>query len=200
LNKKDCLIKIQSFAQELLLKGTVCKLCYHNIDHTRRVVKNAEYIARTEKLNADEMFIVKAIAWFHDLGYTKCYKGHEDASISIARDFLMKENIDAETIDAVVNGIDATRVPQEPKDKLEEIIADADLFDLGTDDYFILSEKLFEEWNLCIEPSSKEKQWYHSLNFLREHKYFTVYGRDVLESKKQHNIAILKERLAKKIY
>jgi predicted metal-dependent HD superfamily phosphohydrolase len=200
LNKKECLIKIKSFAQELLVKGTVCDLCYHNIEHTQRVVENAVYIAKMADLNADEMFIIKAVAWFHDLGYTECYDGHEDASISIASKFLKDLNVDAEIIASIVNGINATRVPQRPKDKLEEIIADADLFDLGTDDYFMMSEKLFKEWDLCIKPSSKEKQWYHSLNFLKEHSYFTVYGKDILESKKQENIAILEDRLANNFY
>lgn len=200
MDKKECLVKIESFAKELLMNGTVCELSYHNIEHTQRVVNNAEFIAEKVALNADEMFIIRAVGWFHDLGYTECYAGHEDASIVIARKFLKDLDVDELIIDSIANGIDATRVPQQPRNRVEEIIADADLFDLGTDDYFMMSEKLFKEWDLCINPSSKEKQWYHSLNFLKQHKYFTVFGRDILERKKQENIVILEDRLANKIY
>lgn len=200
MNKKECLEQIESFATELLLNGAVCDLCYHNVDHTRRVVQNADYISNFEELDEDQVFIIKAVAWFHDLGYSKCYAGHEDASIGIAKEFLRPLGISDSIINEVVSGINATRVPQEPKNKVEEIIADADLFDLGTDDYFKLSEKLFKEWDDCIKPSVKRKQWLHSLDFLKSHKYFTSFGKDVLELKKQQNIEMLEQRLADNTY
>lgn len=200
MNKKECLEQIESFATELLLNDAVCELCYHNVDHTRRVVQNADYIAKFEELDEDQMFIIKAVAWFHDLGYSKSYNGHEDASIDIAQEFLRPLGVSEAIINRIVSGINATRVPQEPKNKVEEIIADADLFDLGTDDYFELSEKLFNEWDDCIKPSRKRKQWLHSLDFMKAHKYFTPYGKDVLELKKQQNIVMLEQRLADKIY
>ena len=197
---EKCLENIESFAQELLVEGTACELYYHNIEHTMRVVQNAEYIGKLEELNEEQMFIVKSVAWFHDLGYTRCYEGHEDAGIAIAREFLSDQNIEPALIGKIISGIDATRVPQKPKNKLEEIIADADLFDLGTDDYFDLSEKLFLEWDNCLKPSNKKKQWLHSLDFLKSHSYFTVYGKDVLESKKRKNITMLEQRLADNTY
>lgn len=195
MNKKECLKNIELFAHALLTEGAVCELCYHNIDHTLRVVRNAEFIGNLEKLDEDQMFVIKAIAWFHDLGYTKCYAGHEDASMSIASEFLQSQGLEKSTIDAVVNGIDATRVPQKPKDKIERIIADADLFDLGTDEYFELSERLFNEWDDCIKPSAREDHWNFSLAFLKGHKYFTEYGKEVLELKKLNNISILERKL-----
>lgn len=201
MNTEDCLYKIELFARELLSQDTICELYYHNYKHTERVVENAKFIAKKENLNNEETFIVITTAWLHDLGYTKCYEDHEDASIIIADEFLSKcEGISSEVINAVVSGINATRVPQKPKNKIEKVISDADLFDLGTEEYFDLSDKLFREWDNCISPVSKHKQWLQSLQFIIEHKYFTSFGKEVLEKKKQENIIILKERLKKKIY
>jgi predicted metal-dependent HD superfamily phosphohydrolase len=200
LDKKAYLGKIASFAEELLVNESACDLCYHNIDHTKRVVENAIYIGKIEGLDEEQMFIVQAIAWFHDLGYSKSYKNHEDESITIAKAFLTELGLAKETILAVENGINATRVPQNPKNKLEEIIADADLFDLGTAEYFDLSEKLFKEWDDCFSTSDPSKHWHFSLQFLKSHRYFTDFGRDVLESRKQENIAILEQRLADNSY
>lgn len=200
MDKKECLKNIESFAEELLSKGAVCELQYHNIEHTKRVVRNAEFIGNIENVNDDQMFIIMAIAWFHDLGYTNCYDGHEDGSIAIAKKFLASQGVEKEIVEVIEQGINATRVPQKPTTHIEKIIADADLFDLGTDDYFELSEKLFAEWNECVSPESIEKQWSFSLNFLKEHNYFTPYGRDVLEAKKQENIRILERRLEEQEY
>ena len=179
----------------MLMSDSVCKLCYHNIDHTLRVVENVEYIALKEGVSDEEMFVLKTIAWLHDLGYSKRYKGHEDESILIATDFLKKEDISHSLIEQISRGICATRVPQEPKNKLEKIISDADLFDLGTDDYFELSEKLFTEWNNCTKADDNRNNWLLSLQFLKDHRYFTAYANRVLEPKKQKNILLLEKRL-----
>jgi len=175
-------------------------LHYHSSEHTKDVLQATERLAEMEGVNGYDLELLKIAALFHDLGFLNSYEHHEKASVELANKILPDYGYSQEDLKKIEGMIMSTQLPQEPSNLLEKIIADADLFDLGTDDYFILSEKLFEEWNLCIEPSSKEKQWYHSLNFLKEHKYFTVFGRDVLESKKQHNIAILQERLAKKLY
>ena len=195
MSNKEVLVRIETFATTLLKSNAVCKLCYHNIEHTLRVVDNVEQIAMQEGVSSEDFFVLKAVAWFHDLGYSKKYKGHEDESILIAKDFLKKENVALSLIDRIIEGINATRVPQAPKNKLEHIISDADLFDLGTDDYFELSERLFTEWNNCTKSGDNRDNWLLSLQFMKEHRYFTEYANRVLEPKKQENIRILEKRL-----
>ncbi len=195
MDNKEVLDRIEAFAASMLMSDSVCKLCYHNIDHTLRVVENVEYIALKEGVSDEEMFVLKMTAWLHDLGYSKRYKGHEDESILIAEELLKKENVHSSLIDKVIQGINATRVPQQPKSKLDKIISDADLFDLGTEEYFELSEKLFTEWNNCIVPDDNRNNWLISLQFLKDHRYFTEYGNSILETRKQENIRLLELRL-----
>jgi len=170
-------------------------MCYHNIEHTKRVVNNVEVIGNHEDVTVDEMFILKATAWFHDLGYINAYDGHEEESKKIASNFLVKEGVEKDLIEAILSGIDSTRVPQEPMNEIEMIIADADLFDLGTNDYFELSKKLFKEWNECGKVGDEVRMWQLSLDFLRGHRYFTSYGKRYLAPKKEANIQALILRL-----
>ncbi len=88
----------------------------------------------------------------------------------------------------------ATKVPQSPKNKLEEIICDADLDYLGRDDFDKISGSLFEEfkyWNIVIDHHT----WMQvQLNFLENHVYYTNYSKknrtqeklDKLEELKSH--------------
>lgn len=195
MSRKDLFEKIESYAIELLSTGALCEMCYHNIEHTRRVVNNVEVIGKHENVTEEEMFILKATAWFHDLGYINAYDGHEDESKILAKAFLLKEGVENGLINAILSGIDSTRVPQSPKNSLEEIIADGDLFDLGTDDYFELSVRLFNEWNECGKPGDINRMWELSLEFLKGHSYFTSYGRRFLKPKKQENIQALELRI-----
>jgi hypothetical protein len=67
----------------------------------------------------------------------------------------------------------ATKIPQNPKNKLEYIIADADLEYLGTDDFERIGRTLFEEIKLYLGVES-ERQWnIIQMNFLKSHTYYT---------------------------
>ena len=86
VNKLNQLLPdVEAYVNELLTKEYPDGLVYHNIDHTRRVVKQAEIIGMHENLNKEDMDIVKIAAWFHDVGYLKKYHGHEEISIQIAK-------------------------------------------------------------------------------------------------------------------
>jgi hypothetical protein len=195
LNKEELFKKIESYAVDVLSEKRICGLVYHNIKHTRNVVRNVEIIGLHEEVSEEEMFILKTAAWFHDLGYINTYDGHEDESKIIAKKFLIKEGAVEFIIDSVLSAIDATRVPQKPKNKLEEIIADADLFDLGTEAYFELSECLFSEWNDCGKQGEINRMWEISLEFMKGHTYFTSYGIIFLTPVKQAHISTLEKRL-----
>ena len=72
----ELLKEIEKYAGELIIKESSKDLTYHTIDHTRRVVKNAELIGAKEKLNREETDILLASVWFNDTGYIKKYNLH----------------------------------------------------------------------------------------------------------------------------
>src|SRR6476619_7605864 len=111
------------------------QLTYHNLDHTLGVVKAAKQIADNYQLDDKGLFIVITAAWFHDIGYLKGAK--------MARVFLHKSGVDSETIQTITGCIIATTLPQNPKTTLEEIVCDADLSHLGSDDFLEKSKLLW---------------------------------------------------------
>jgi len=189
----------KQFVSSLLMHETPDELVYHTIDHTRAVVKNAEFIGKKENLNKDELRILEVAAWFHDVGYLVKYAGHEEVSAKTAVEFLEKSNVNKESIDLVRQSILATLLPQKPSSKIAGILCDADMMHLGTIEYFKLIDKLRKEWKKTdFKPLDKLKFEEASLELLENHRYHTAYGREVLQKEKDKNIEILKSRISEK--
>ena len=58
---------------------------------------------------------------------------------------------------------------------VEEIMCDADLFHIGTEDFKQTNKLMRKELNKVGEEFSK-KQWKKKINFLESHRYFTSYA------------------------
>lgn len=144
-------------------------------------------IGKAEGLNREELQIVKLAAIFHDCGHVKCYKGHEAASMRIAEEWLRAHDYPEERLVRVLACIEATSMPQHPRNKMEEVICDADLRHLSFDMYHDYQELLRVEWKLELGVEMTDAEWETSNNkFLSEHRYFTDYGQRELEPYKPH--------------
>jgi hypothetical protein len=85
--------------------------------------------------------------------------------------------------------IAATEMPQSPQSHLAEIMCDADLYHLASDNYAEKAELLRKEVSLMTgEKISKRKWLYGNKLFYEKHCYFTEYGKTVLEPRKQANL------------
>lgn len=166
---------------------------YHNIEHTREVVEAADLMASYLNLSEEERPALLLAAWFHDTGYSAGQpKRHEEVSRDIAADFLRNKEADQETIDKVSNAIMATKWPQSPTDLLEQILCDADLSHLGTPAFPEKNKLLRQELNLLFDNKLSKKEWRQkNIFFLQQHRYFTEYGKSVLEPVKQHYLQAL---------
>ena len=98
-------------------------LMYHSPGHTKDVIKAVERYAELEGVNGHDKMLLKTAALFHDIGFTRVYKGHEDESIKIARDVLPGYGYSEKDIQAITGMINATKLPQNPTNHLEEIEA-----------------------------------------------------------------------------
>ena len=148
-------------------------LFYHAPEHTMDVVASAERIAIGENCSDKEILLLKIAALFHDTGYIRDMREHEKHGCMIAGEILPEYEVSNEDLEIICGLIMATKVPQQPKSKLEEIICDADLDYLGRDDYFSIAENLHKEF-LAFEKVKDARDWVQlQLNFLQSHKYFT---------------------------
>lgn len=171
-----------------LFENTPENLIYHQLSHTIDVVEAARLIGGEINLSENDMEILLIAAWFHDTGYLKTYHHHEEESIHIARQFFNPINADAELIAQIAGCINATKVPQKPKTKVEEALCDADMFHLAQGNFCDKSLLLFEEMNVMskfkIDKIAFRKA---SIHFFDSHHYHSKYGREVLSIGKKKN-------------
>ena len=169
---------------------------YHNLDHTRQVVRAAEEMADYYQLQPEDRNAVLIAAWFHDTGFTSGEsKGHESVSVDLATSFLKEHNADPILIDKVAKCIEATKMPQTPGPLIEQIVCDADLFHLGTDEFKIKNEELRQELAEVTKEDLTKKKWRKmNINFMDNHKYFTDYGKRKLQPVKEKHIDELKNK------
>lgn len=175
-------------------------LVYHNLGHTRSVVKAASQISAFYRLRDDDLTIVMVSAWFHDMGYVLGVRnGHEEKGAEAARSFLQHRQAPDHIADGVAACIMATRLPQLPDSLLEQIVCDADLFHLGSKDYKELDKRLRSEVELVTGEKIPSEKWtMGSVTFLESHHYHTSYCQTLLKSQKEENLEKLRTKLEKK--
>ncbi len=191
--------KIQDHVQALFHLQKDKTFIYHNLDHTQNVVKAVSQIANHYQLNEKDFFIVTTAAWFHDAGYFTDDKNHEIKGAEMAADFLKIFNLDTDITQSVANCIVATRIPQSPKNKLEEIVCDADLFHLGTDKFGENNKLMRKEVEARKGVAISKDEWRNgTIRLLESHHYFTDYCQLLLNDKKKDSLDKLKKKAGAK--
>lgn len=177
------------------------KFVFHSLDHTEDVAEACSKMAEHYKINEDDHFVLMLAAWFHDTGYSAgSSSGHEEESARIATGFLNDHLVDDETIQRVCSAIRATRMPQSPVTQIEQILCDADLYHLATDDFKARNQLLRQERESLLGHKISKKDWRkNNIEFLETHQYFTDYGKEILEPKKHENLlSLMKKKDLKK--
>lgn len=157
-----------------LKKDLADSFTYHNINHTLDVIAQCITIAKEEGLTDEQTLMeLKLAALYHDTGFLQVYTGHEEKSCEIAREDLSRFKVAQKTINNVCDIIMATKMPQSPQTLTQQIICDADLDYLGSNNYFGISEMLRKEF-IYFDIITYEEEWKESrIDFLQSHSYFT---------------------------
>lgn len=172
------------------------RLAYHNLWHTEKdVIPGCVRLAQHSGVTEEELCLLETAAAFHDLGYSESTINHEIIGVRIAAQVLPRFNFANEDIDRIIGMIMATRLPQSPRSRLEEILADADLDVFGRSDFFARNEALRQEW-AAFGREVDLKPWLEGqLAFLRSHRYFTPAARMLRDEMKEKNMQMLEEKL-----
>lgn len=191
--------KSRSYAQQVF-QNLPATFSYHNLQHTTEVVAAAETIGIDAGLSQEQKEILLIAAWLHDTGYANNPRNHETAAMEEAERLLNSWNASTHIIAGVKAAIEATQMPQQPKDRISEILCDADLHHLASENIDDISERLRKEWELTLNKTYSDDQWIQlNINFFKQHQYFTSYGRTILQERKERNIKKLKKKLKKDI-
>jgi len=164
-------------------------LTYHCFDHTLDVLEQSERIAAAEGVtDPEKLFVLKVAALYHDTGFLRTYRNHEEASYQI---FLKDAPVFGFTDfqkSEIQRLIMVTQIPQRPTDILEKVICDADLDYLGRDDFFAIGDTLrreFIRYGVVPDDAAWEAL---QMKFLTNHAYHTESSRNLREPSKQAHI------------
>jgi len=158
---------------------------YHNYLHTLYVTEKVLEIGRQEACSDKELELLYTAALWHDTGYIRTYKNHEEESCLLARQYLPEYGYNSLDIDKVCSLIMVTKIPQTPKNKLDTILADADLEYLGTESFNIKADDLFKELHYLNPLLTPEKWNQQQISFLQNHHFFTRFCQETKEPVKQ---------------
>ena len=149
------------------------ELTYHGLHHTLDVVQVVAELCKAEGVDPYETRLLKTAACYHDCGFLVSNVNHEQLGCGIVRATLPRFKYTAKEIDRICAMILATRIPQTPKNLLEEILCDADLDYLGRDDFYSIGTTLYEEFQ-HYQIVEGEQDWNRlQVNFLKMHNFFT---------------------------
>lgn len=185
-----------SFLIPKLEAGLPAYLTYHNTQHTISVIEYAEKLAKEENITGEDLILLKTAALFHDAGFLQDHNEHEQLSCKVAGKHLPEFGYSAEQIEHICKMIMATRLPQTPGDRLSEILCDADLYYLGTDQYTATADKLFNEFKKTGVVKSQTEWELKQVEFLSSHRFFTHSAKSKLEVTKQETLQQLKTKLS----
>ena len=187
---QDAFNKVEAF----LLKELPLYYTYHSIEHFRDVVKQAERIAKKEKIDKAGILDIKLAAWLHDVGYIWGPLDHEEKSVEYAKVILNEMKFPKSKISLITGMIMATKMPQSPKNHFEQIICDADLDYLGRNDFEDISSNLLKE--LEINQKITNFNWLKiQEKFLKSHSYFTLTSQKSREKNKQKRLTNIQDLL-----
>ena len=183
-------------ARQYMLDRLACELSplitYHSLAHTlEEVVPAADQFAALEAVTGEELLLLRTAAAYHDAGFVEQPLAHEEGSARIAAAVLPDFGYTPNQIDAIVNIILVTRLPQAPQALLEQIIADADLSVLGQANFLLRNAALRQELAGFGQIMTDAQLYGSQLKFIRDHRYFTAAASRSLDRQKQINVAAM---------
>ncbi|MHA7842324.1 MAG: Pycsar system effector family protein [Winogradskyella sp.] len=189
---KSLIEDTQDYVFNLLTDKLPNTFIYHNYTHTQRVLKSTKELIESCEVSKEEAEILELTALLHDIGYTVSAENHEAESVKLSESFLKEKGVEERIINAVSDCIMATKFDEEPNNKLEEIIRDADASHFGKKYFDEASEFLRKELELRGIKSYTPAEWRtENVKVLTEHSFYTEHALKNWQPRKEKNLAKL---------
>lgn len=187
---------VKAFILDKLDRELSEHLKYHGLHHTLDVLYTTEELCYLERVSPYEEMLLKTAALFHDSGFTVSSNEHETHGCELARRYLPQYDYTPVEIEQICGMIMATKIPQSPKNFLDQILCDADLDYLGRDDFYTIGATLFEELRLQNVLDSEETWNNIQVKFLENHSFHTLTNIRRRTPRKQRYLEELKKMVA----
>ena len=191
--------EVHDFIIKKLETGLPEYLSYHNLEHTKYVLKSAEHIAREEGVTGDDLALLKTAALLHDIGFLQHHEQHEELSCKMAKKILPEYHYSEDQIRRICGMIMSTKIPQSAHDHLSQILCDADLFYLGTDKFKEYSGNLFHEFKKRGILKSELEWEIKQIDFFESHEYYTNTAKSECGELKRQHLEELKDHVARQL-
>ena len=203
---KNIVEQVQIYATRIIMEEFSDKLVRHDMEFQYRIIEGIKEIAKAEGLSDAELEYLLIAGWLSQLGYmdfekikkendkddffTSCFR----CTLEIAQDFLDQTNYPEEDKKIVMQVLKDSRPYRQVDTKLSNVLADAITIDWGKPKSKKRVRKQYEE--LLLTNATKlgtKSALARSVDYLKEHRYMTDYGKKVLSPKKQELILKLEK-------
>ncbi len=175
-------------------------LKYHVAAHTDDVMSEAFAFAIHDNLSTREFELLAIAVAFHDLGFVESLQENEALGAELAgKAMISQAGYRAEEIEIVKSMILATQVRvtttgprQVASNELSKYLLDADVSNLGRDDFFAKAELVRQE----IPFASKETFYTGLIGFMQAHQWYTPAAKKMRQTKKDENYKVLQAMVA----
>jgi predicted metal-dependent HD superfamily phosphohydrolase len=192
----DLLLRARSHVEALLGDRKPEWLRFHDFQHATSVAETCQAMGSALNLSDEMIEVLTLAAWFHDVGYLEGIDGHEERSVDQATAFLEQNRYPEEKIAQVAGCIRATKMPQQPRNLLEQVLCDADIAHLARKDYLQISDCVRREIENRMRIRLTRLEWLTmNIDFVAGHRYFTEYAKTHFENQRRLNLATLKRQL-----
>jgi predicted metal-dependent HD superfamily phosphohydrolase len=202
---RDRIRALEKHVERVFLARLPPHLLYHGPHHTLADVFPAvDRLCDGEAVSPGDRDLVLAAALFHDIGFLETYDGNEPVGARIAAETLPGFGFqppDVSRVRALILGTAMKEVDgawrQVPgSDPLARILCDADLDNLGREDFFAVSASLRRELSSQGRDFT-ELQWLaRQILFVSQQEWFTRTQYDARQAGKEANLAELRRQLA----
>jgi predicted metal-dependent HD superfamily phosphohydrolase len=182
-------------ALEVLARGLPDTLWYHALPHTEDVLDEVVRFGLIDQLSARELELLAIAAACHDVGFISSFASNEPIGAAFARALMEKSDCYSSVEVALVERmiLDTALVPGEqgprqvPSTPLSGYLLDADLSNLGRDDFLEKGELQRKELGQDVEIFRA-----NTLALLSGHTWHTKAALSMRKEGKEKNVELLK--------
>lgn len=194
MNYQKALIEIKKLVHNYFTDHLNPNRIYHTIQHTETVADWALQMADHYMLDVKSLFVLQAAAWFNDIGVIDDPEQPQKKSARLAAKLLVKLPLDNNLIKEIKSCILATRVPQQPRNLTEQIVCDASMFHLGSEDFPSRSKLMRREHILLGGNKISKDTWRkRDIELLQNHRFKTEYAQELFDTQIKINLDQLLE-------
>lgn len=173
-------------------------LCFHTIEHTLDVLREAYCFASHEGVGEYDMETLCVAAVFHDFGFLESKAGEEEIAVRYAQESLEHDkNFSKERVEEICRLILDTKLAetergleQKATHPLSVYLLDADLSNLGRPDFFDCTKALCKEKGMPLREGAEQ-----ALSLMQRHIWQTQIAHTLREEQKRKNMEFLEQFL-----